>query len=505
MLKRKLSEDRSIDMRGGAVHSVYGTGASPGGSSGNWLQQAVWAGGIVASACLIITFLVTMSGSTPAQAAASEPQWSVDEVPVATGPGDQLSPSLSGTSVVYGDTAGDPAGIVVLKHVDDPGYEEQLFGPGILAGPAIDGDKVAWQDQDSRVCARTLATGAESCVASATAETLSLSGNVAVTGEAGGGSTISRINFETGRSRKLDDYSLPGMRYDPDIDGNQAVWVRMRGYGSQYYEPLIVSYDVTDDTWSYLTATGGGGTPSGESVYERRRPSVSNGRVLYQQRPNQAGSDWDIYEAVAGTYGLPVVEAPGDQVNPSLDGDLLVWQDNRNGYGDEWDIYIMDLSTGQEQLLVSAPGDQIEPVVRGDLIVWQDNRNGDWDVYAARITPGDSQHPAEPDLTLSRGDVFWESYQAYMARELSVGYGISNIGMGAAETVTLALAVCDPASVDVAGPLPAPVQILGSGQSTFFQLRYAVPEGVNHFRTQLYASCLSAGGETLWYPSAPPV
>lgn len=450
-------------------------------------------------------------GLAPANAANADPQWDVTEKPVAVAPGDQVAPSLSGTTAIYRDNGSGPAGIVVLDDLANPGNQQELFGPGILAGPDVDGDLIAWQDLDSNVCARSLQTGSESCVNSAAAASLALSGDVAVTGEAAGGSTISRINFTTGRSRKLDSHARPGMRFDPDIDGNQAVWVRMRGYGSQYYEPVIVAYDVSDDTWSYLTATGGGGTAGGESIYQRGRPTVSDGRVLHQQRENLDTSDWDIYEAVADTYGIPVVAGAGDQMNPSLDGNLVVWQDNRNGHTDgagnwvdEWDIYIMDLDTGRQQLLVGAPGDQVEPEISGNRIIWQDNRNGDWDIYAAEITPAGSQPGGSPDLVLSRGGVFWESYDAYSSHELSVDYYILNRGDGPAGALTLATVVCEPSSVTLAAPLPVPVQVLDSGQKAQFRLRYAVPEGVGFFRTRLYANCLDPDGGDSWYPAPPP-
>ena len=488
-----------------------GEGACSGGSIREWPVGGSALAGFCLATCLVLVLFLTAGGSPAAQAAASQESWLVSEVPLATAPGDQLSPAVAGTSVAFNDL-GVPGGRVVVKDLGDPAGGQQLAGPGIWAGPAMDGDGVAWQGEDSQVCRRPLDTDTDDCVASAAASSVALSGTIAVTGESNGGSTISRINFETGRSRKLDSHALPGMRFDPDIDGSQAVWVKLRGYGSKYYEPLIVSYDVSDDSWSYLTRTGGGGTAAGESIYERRGPSVSNGRVLYQQRLNQPGSDWDIYEAVADTFGVPAVEAPGDQVNPSLDGELVVYQDNRNGHADgsggwvdDWDIYIMDLETGREQLLAAAPGDQVNPVIRGNVVAWEDNRNGDWDIYAAEITPAGGQQPPSPDLALSRGNVYWDSYQAYTAGELSVDFSITNRGEAAAETVTLAQVTCEPASVSVAGPLPEPIALLEAGQTAPVRLRYSVPDGVGRFNTRLYAACSGPDGVQLWYPKPPPL
>ncbi len=464
--------------------------------------------GLCAATCLAVALLAA-GAAPPAQAIAGAQAWQIREIAVATAPGDQLSPAISGNTVVFNDLGASPGGRVAVRDLADPadsgGY---LFAAGVAAGPAVDEGAVAWQDTDSRVCLGTVEGVSETCVTSAAAGSLALSGRIAVTGEAGGGSTISRINFETGRSRKLDSHAQPGMRFDPDIDGDQAVWVKLRGYGSSYYEPLIVSYDVSDDTWSYLTRTGGGATADGESVYQRRSPAVSGGRVLYQQRRNETDADWDIYEAVPDTYGVPVVVSPGDQVNPSFDNGLLVYQDNRNGHADgsggwvdDWDIYLMDLESGREQLLVGAPGDQVKPVIRGNKVVWEDNRGGDWDVYAAEISPSGGQ-PA-PRLTLARGSVFWESYQAYTARELSVDYRITNSG-GEAHSVTVERIVCDPETVEPAGPLPAVAPGLVAGQAMSFRLTYSVPDGVIRFHTRLYANCLDSNGVRIWFPGPPP-
>ncbi len=440
--------------------------------------------------------------------ASDDVPWEIVEMPVAVSPGDQVSPAVSDSRVVFNDTGRSADGWVVMKDVYG-GDESAVYGPGVSAGPDIDGVFIAWQDADSRVCRRSLADGTESCVASTPAAELTLSSGTAVTGE-NGGSTISRINFQTGRSKKIDSYSRPGMRFDPDIDGTQAVWVRMRGYGTRYYEPLLVSYDVSDDSWSYLSQVGGGASTSGESLYQRSKPSIDNGRVLYQQRLNEPGETWDIYQAEPDTAGLPVVQEPGDQVNPALADNILVYQDNRDGHFDEagrwvgeWDLYVRNLDTGEERLLCGAPGDQVNPDIDGDIVVWQDNRNGDWDVYAAVLSPPEVGS-AQPNLTLSVGPVFWDSYADYTARELSVSYRVANRGEGAGLDVALRQVVVRPATVAVAGDLPASAARLSVGQTGLFPVKYHVPPEVSRFRTDIYASCKDEEGNELWFPGPPP-
>lgn len=132
--------------------------------------------------------------------------------------------------------------------------------------------------------------------------------------------------------------------------------MRDRGYAGKYYEPIIVADDLLTDTTTYMTKLGGGATPAGESVYERRQPSLSNGRIIYQQRLRGPGSRWDLYETAPDSFGVPVVEAPGDQVNPSLNGNLVVYQDNRTGQLNEQGEWVAPAhSDDRRRLLAELP------------------------------------------------------------------------------------------------------------------------------------------------------
>jgi len=429
---------------------------------------------------------------------------------VTTSPGDQVAPAVDGGVVAFNDLGRSPDGWVVTRQLGGNGGEVPVYGPGVWAGPDLDEGFVAWQDSDSRVCRRSMADGARSCVTSTPASDLSLSGAYAVTGERDGGSTISRVDFTSGRSRKLDSYSRNGMRYDPDVEGQHAVWVRMRGYSTRYYEPLLVDYDLSDGSWSYLTQVGGGMSSSGDSLYQRGEPDIDDDRVIYQQKLNEPGQTWDIFQAVPGTPGSPVVQEPGDQINPVTDGNILVYQDNRAGHLDdqgrwvgEWDLYVRDLDTGQEQLLCGASGDQVNPDIDGNTVVWQDNRNGDWDIYSAELAPWDSMG-VKPVLGLSIRSVFWRDMMDYQAGMLSVTYGISNYGDVPALDVAVRQVQLTPDSVQVAGELPPPADRFEVGGCHDFTVRFMVPPGISHFHTALFASCLDKQGGEIWFPQPPP-
>lgn len=430
----------------------------------------------------------------------------VREVEVSIAPGDQLSPDIESGTVVFLDKSIAGADRLLIKNLTDGQEREFASAAGIWAGPAIDGGRVAWQTSDSQVCLRPLAGGLDRCIAAPPAAALALSGSTALIKDSG--STIRLLDFNTMRSRMLDSYDVPNMRYDPDIDSSQAVWVKERGYAGKYYEPLIVSYDLTTGVSTYLTKLGGGTGPEGGSKYLRRHPSISNGRVIYQQKINEHGQQWDIFATSPDTYGVPVVEEPGDQINPSFSGNLVVYQDNRGGYFDEtgqwvgeWNIYLKDLETNIEQPVCTAPGDQINPVIKGNTVVWEDNRNGSWDIYGAIL----SQAPVEPpELALSINSIFWGSYQDYLAGELTVRYLLANKGSGSANSVSIEKVITNPSQVVVAAGVPGAISLLGPGESGVLEIRYCVPPGVKRFKTILYATCKDSSGSELWFPSVPP-
>ncbi len=366
----------------------------------------------------LIIFFVAVAAlacmSFPGQSRAAALQWNVQELPVATGLGDHLFPDLDGSDVFFLDRGATDS--LFRKNIFG-GVAEQLFsGAEIWAGPASDGGAFAWQDSSSQGCLRFTGQETGKCIAAPRASSMALSGQRAIISDSG--STIRLLDFSTMRSRMLDSYDTPNMRYDPDIDGAAAVWVKERGYAGQYYEPLIVSCNLETDDITYLTKLGGGAATGGGSKYLRRHPVISNDKVVYQQKLNQPGQQWDIYTTDPATYGVPLVQQPGDQVSPSLSGNLLVYQDNRNGFFDEngqwvdnWDIYLKDLSTNIEQPICIQPGDQTSPVIKGNTVVWQDKRNGKPDIYAATLTT-----PAGPGslfrLTRFFGEVMRTTFPA---------------------------------------------------------------------------------------------
>jgi len=317
--------------------------------------------------------------------------WSATEIPVDTAPADQVNPRVEGTVTVYNDRGRSLQGWLVAKGLFDAD-PTPLAGPGVVAGPDIEGGAIAWQNGNYQACRRLLAGDSqEQCMTFPTATDFSLSGTRAVA-TVGSGASVRLADFGTMSSKYIESSTTMGSRFGSVIEGDSVVWVRQRG-NSAYYEPIIYYHNLATGVTQYMTKTGGGMNSNGGSKYARQHPTISGGRVLYQQKLNEQNTTWDIFEAIPDTFGSAVVQKPGDQMNPSLSGNIVVYQDNRTGQVDEsgrwvgdWNIYMMDLNTGIEQPVCTAPGDQVNPVIDGNTVVWQDGRNGDWDIYAAVLS-----------------------------------------------------------------------------------------------------------------------
>ncbi len=318
--------------------------------------------------------------------------WSVSEIPVYTGRGEQMSPDIAGRTVVFTDYFSNFQGQVLKKDLYG-GQAEEIGNRGVRVGPRIDESGVVWQDHGGDICRRRASGGADQCVNTIMASELEAAGDYAVA-VIDNNSSVRLVNFAAMSSRLIDSSTTSGSRKGVSIDGKVVHWVRERGYAGKYYEPIIYRYDAVTGATDTITRTGGGVNSAGASKYGRLRTSQSNGHVYYQQKLNEVGATWDIFEAFVDTWGTGVVEEPGDQSSISTSGDIIVYQDNRTGHDDgygrwvgDWNIYMKDTKTGIEQPVCTAPGDQKNPRIDGNVIVWEDRRSGEWDIYGAVISP----------------------------------------------------------------------------------------------------------------------
>lgn len=108
-----------------------------------------------------------------------------------------------------------------------------------------------------------------------------------------------------------------------------------------------------------------------------------------------------------------------------------------------------------------------------------------------------------PQLQLDLVGVYWESYNAYLQRLLTVDYLMASIGTGACNNGKVNHATAT-SGVIALGPLPVELGSIASGSEAPYSFLYMVPHGVANFRATTYASCAGDSGHTYLFPQLPP-
>ena len=130
-----------------------------------------------------------------------------------------------------------------------------------------------------------------------------------------------------------------------------------------------------------------------------------------------------------------ITEVPARRKGLEISGDWLVWMDRRNEMGEHYvnyDIYAYNLRSGKGIPVVVAPGSQRSPAIHGNTVVWSDNRNSPvmgtvkagcgncpenrFDIHAVNLTTGEER------VLVDNGYLNWspdirEALLAWQARE----------------------------------------------------------------------------------------
>lgn len=114
--------------------------------------------------------------------------------------------------------------------------------------------------------------------------------------------------------------------------------------------------------------------------------------------------------------------------------------------------------------------------------------------------------PFKPTLLLSKGNVFWESYYDYVARQLSVNYSIYNsVGYPAYNLAVIGSPATNGVICSTIMPFPFGYGFLYGGLSYGpIPVKYSVPQGVSVFIARTYATAQDACGNTYDYPEPYP-
>jgi beta propeller repeat protein len=329
--------------------------------------------------------------------------------PIASGPGDQGAPRVSGHVVVWEDNS-QGTWDILARDLDTLNTFAVYRGPADQRHPAIDGDLVVWEDNrngdwdiyGARIVVPNDTAGPAFAVYAAPGDQ---------TSPAAGGNHVvwqttaavgARVPFPVGRwdiqAADLDTSQVITLtnssttNTNPAIDGDLVVWQTTTPTST-----LNVPFPVGRwDIGGYNLAFGGPVFVPG-STDDKTNPSVSGSTVVWQeymtpttalQAPAPVGR-WGVSGADVST-GITFTVAGGNAnvENPAISGRTVVFQDQDLAPGaapapvGRWDIGAVSLDTGGEQTISNNTTDATEPDIDGNIIVWQQvSPNGDLDVY----------------------------------------------------------------------------------------------------------------------------
>lgn len=108
----------------------------------------------------------------------------------------------------------------------------------------------------------------------------------------------------------------------------------------------------------------------------------------------------------------------------------------------------------------------------------------------------------KPTLTLVTDRAYWNSFDDYEERLLSVDYTFSNSGQQPAFGVRVNSSA-NTNGVSLSVPTPLDIGAIPPGGENRMTLRYAIPQGVNSFRSTTFTGGLDACGFSHFYPHQP--
>ncbi|MEZ4868474.1 MAG: CAP domain-containing protein [Caldilineaceae bacterium] len=317
---------------------------------------------MIGCACLIIILCLTTAGQSWATTGA----WLLVDspAPVLEHPSSQEYPAVDGQRVVWQDARVGPTDIF-LRTLDGSAPINLTESNEWEVQPAIDGDFVVWKDGYNGIGIHgiNLVTKQRFTVTENKPDTSRprLSGNIVVWADNRAGNDNWNIyGYNLTKQQEFVISDAPGSQTDPQIDGNLVVWWD--------YQERIYLYNLQTQQTQTILATHGA-----------RLPDVSDADhlVIWQDIRN---GDWDIYGYdLDQQQEVELLVAPRDQEFVAIDQGLIVFQWKTEG--GSWNIGLLDLATHLSFIIENNSSSQVQPAVDGALVVWQDHRYHQADIF----------------------------------------------------------------------------------------------------------------------------
>ena len=333
--------------------------------------------------------------------------------PLVTDPGVQSAPAIDGNRVVWQDNRNGNFDIYMFDLTTNT--ERQITtNTSSQTLPAIHGDRIVWQDNrngNSDIYLFDLSTNTEQQI------TTNLSSQTAPAIHE------DRIVWEDNRNGNLDIYLYDlstsieqQITNDPDSQIRPAI----SGPGGRYivwedFRNVIVNanrdiflYDVVAGTEQQITS----------STLRDAAPDISGNRIVWMADYNADPVEIVfIYHVFVCTYDPATGACPAQQITPDeaeavgpattppfgrgprISGAKVVWRDARQ----DFEVFAHNLTDGTEhQITLSPTGgvldqDQADPDVSDNAVLWIDRRNGNLDIFHVSLNPS-AEILTPPDL-----------------------------------------------------------------------------------------------------------
>jgi TolB protein len=305
----------------------------------------------------------------------------------------QTAPAISGTNVVWTDTAVsgmfvnsdiyflDTAGSVPARNLSNtPGeqeYLEDIDGPNVVythTGPTMPGDILVYD------------TGLSGATTIAASDMF-----VRYTQPAVRGRYVVYVRY-IGLQPDIDGFDTAlGSPLAP-ITNDAAAQLHPRVSGD-----LVVFEDYNSgnaDIYGYRINGGAAPFVIASGVNQQITPDVDGNWVVWVETL-APGNDRIVAYDVQNRTLRNLTGSASNKVQPRISGTRVVWADDRAG---NLDIWSYDLATNMEDVVVDGPGDQMLSDIDGGRVVYTSNETGFEQIYLFT-----SSTPPPPPPSLPRG------------------------------------------------------------------------------------------------------